>query len=276
MTQQNSTIKNISTAPGRPRKEPPPVSYADYEKAIIDNDTDALLELDNKIGPGTEYWEDEEVVPQIGRIHWDFIVEVHQIWENHADMWINRYYNSLDELREGFLKDFATHVALPRTAPVLEVNWKERLNITEEEIIDLLKLIEDKIDVVENHDDIQLIELFDLTQHLDFVIPPILYFNKYMFIIDDIVINKILPKIGSRPMDFFAQYDTDAHIFFREYLRRLQEGEGEGIKRKTKSKKPKRKTKSKRKSKKTKRKTKSKKPKRKTKSKKPKRKSLRR
>ena len=269
MSRQNSTIKNISTAPGRPRKVPPLVSYADYEKAIRENNTDALLEIDNKIGPGTEYWEEEEVEPQIGRIHWDFISEVYQVWEIHVDMWINRYYNSLDELREGFLKDFATQLAHPTSAPVLEVNWEERLNLTEEEIDDLLKLIEAKIDVVENHDDIQLFFLFDLTQHLDFVIPPILYFNKYMFIINDIIINKILPKIGSRPMDFFND-ELPLHNFFREYLRRLQEGEGEGIKRKTK--KPKRKTKSKKLKRKTKSKN-SKKPKRKTKSKNPKRKT---
>ena len=267
MSRQNSTRKNISTAPGRPRKAPPPVSYADYEKAIRENNTDALLEIDNKIGPGTEYWEEEEVEPQIGSIHLHFIAEVYQVWEYHVDLWINSGDMTLDELREGFLKDFATQLAHPTSAPVLEVNWEERLNLTEEEIDDLLKLIEAKIDVVENHDDIQLFFLFDLTQHLDFVIPPILYFNKYMFIINDIIINKILPKIGSRPMDFFND-ELPLHNFFREYLRRLQEGEGEGIKRKTKSKrKSKRKTKSKRKSK---------KPKRKTKSKKPKRKSLRR
>ena len=282
MARLNSTAK----------KAPPQGSfYEDYVEAINEQSQSRqgrlLFGLQMSIQEGWNEGRDGDIArtyEQVRAMLWNIV-------DFEEGEWVRNENMSLKEMRDKIQNTITGNTEVLNQLTYLKEHIAEGNPkfLGEEEIDDLLEVIENKINADNfspEERDIELVKLIQLTELTCTLIPSYLYYSKYKFKIENIVINQILHKIdlngpGAARLD---EMPTLRRIY-RVYLLRLRENAdmqnmdvAEGIKRKSKKskRKSKKSKKSKRKSKKSKRKSKKSKRKSKRKSKKSKRKSLRR
>ena len=294
MARLNSTAK----------KAPPQGSfYEDYVEAINEQSQSRqgrlLFGLQMSIQEGWNEGRDGDIArtyEQVRAMLWNIV-------DFEEGEWVRNENMSLKEMRDKIQNTITGNTEVLNQLTYLKEHIAEGNPkfLGEEEIDDLLEVIENKINADNfspEERDIELVKLIQLTELTCTLIPSYLYYSKYKFKIENIVINQILHKIdlngpGAARLDEMEDGDHARQSFeltslvrelrqiYREYLRRLRQNPdmqntdvAEGIKRKSKKskRKSKKSKKSKRKSKKSKRKSK----KSKRKSKKSKRKSLRR
>ena len=297
-------MARLNSTMGKAKKAPPQGPfYDDYVEAInkepVNKRNRALFGLQMSVQEGWGWWKPGWKDGHVARTYEQVKDVLRNIVDFEENEWMQNENMSLKEMRDNIQNNITGNTELQNQLTYLKEHIAEGNPkfLGEEEIDDLLEVIENKINADNfspEERDIELVKLIQLTELTCTLIPSYLYYSKYKFKIENIVINQILHKIdlngpGAARLD---EMPTLRRIY-RVYLLRLRENAdmqnmdvAEGIKRKSKkskrkSKKSKRKSKrkskkSKRKSKKSKRKSKKSKRKSKRKSKKSKRKSLRR
>ena len=261
-------MARLNSTMGTAKKSPPQGPFfEDYVEAINEQSQSRqgrlLFGLQMSIQEGWNEGRDGDIArtyEQVRAMLWNIV-------DFEEGEWVRNENMSLKDMRDNIQNTITGNTEVLKQLTYLKNNIADGNPrfLGEEEYDELLKVIKNKINADNfspEEKDIELVKLIQLTEQVCLLIPSYLYYSKYKFKIENIVINQILHKIdlngpGAARLDEMPSLRR----IYRVYLLRLHQNPdmqnmdvAEGIKRK--SKKSKRKSKkSKRKSKKSKRKT---------------------
>ena len=226
-SRQNSTM-------GKAKKAPPQGPfYDDYVEAInkepVNKRNRALFGLQMSVQEGWGWWKPGWKDGHVARTYEQVKDVLRNIVDFEENEWMQNENMSLKEMRDNIQNNITGNTELQNQLTYLKEHIAEGNPkfLGEEEIDDLLEVIENKINADNfspEERDIELVKLIQLTELTCTLIPSYLYYSKYKFKIENIVINQILHKIdlngpGAARLD---EMPTLRRIY-RVYLLRLRE-----------------------------------------------------